>query len=66
MRGIVYDDTLVSFRADELSNAFSDTVQIFDAVDLYELVGIGLHFVSQLVAKGTDGKWQRAIGTWQW
>ena len=66
MRGIVYDDALISFRTDELSNAFSDTVQIVDAVDLDELVGIGLHFVSQLVAKSTDRKWQRAIGTWQW
>ena len=57
MRGIVYDDAFIGFRPNELSNAFSDAVQIVDAVDLYEPVRIGLHFVSQLIAEGTDRKW---------
>lgn len=57
MGGVVYDDTLVSVCPNELSDAFSDTVPIVNAFDPYEPVRIGLHLVSQLVAKGTDRKW---------
>ena len=57
MRRVVHDDTLVSVRADELGNAFSDTVQIVNVGDLDELIRVGLHFVSELVADGADRKW---------
>lgn len=57
MRGIVHDDALVGFRPNELGDAFSYIGQIVDAVDPYELVRIGLHFVGQLVAECTDSKW---------
>lgn len=57
MRGIVYDNALVRFCPDKLRNAFPDTIEMVDVGDLHESVRIGLDFVGQLVAKGTDRQW---------